>query len=142
MSSSIFLPLTERIVYCDMKRGQRAVYDSTLSAFNRMMKNGLAGRINSIMLEGLLRLRQCCSHPLLLPSSLNPNAVSESVKMDTALKIVEDNVAAGRKTIIFSQFRKTLDVLEDILRGKGIVVVRLDGNTQDRDAPVKVISDR
>lgn len=131
-------PMTERIVYCDMKRGQRAVYDSTLSAFNRMMKNGLAGRINSIMLEGLLRLRQCCSHPLLLPSSLNPNAVSESVKMDTALKIVEDNVAAGRKTIIFSQFRKTLDVLEDILRGKGIVVVRLDGNTQDRDAPVKL----
>lgn len=130
-------PMTERIIYCNMSREQRAVYEKTLAAFNAMLKHGLAGRINSIMLEGLLRLRQCCSHPLLLPSSLNPKAMPESIKMDAALEIVEDNVAAGRKTIIFSQFRKVLDALEEKLGAKGLGVSRLDGNTKDREAPVK-----
>ena len=130
-------PLTERIIYCEMQCEQRAIYEKTLVAFNTMLKRGLAGRINSIMLEALLRLRQCCSSPLLLPSSLNPGALSESVKIDATLRILESDMAFGRKTIIFSQFRRVLDILEKILAERKIGMSRLDGSTLDREAPVK-----
>lgn len=130
-------PMVERIIYCQMSKLQRDVYQNTLSAFRKMLKQGVAARVSSIALEALLRLRQCCSLPLLLPNSLNSQSVSESVKIETAMEIIYDDIRCGRKTILFSQFRMILDVLEKELISRGIGVVRLDGDTVDRECPVK-----
>lgn len=130
-------PMIERIIYCQIPSKQKEIYQDTLSAFRKMLKSGVAARVSSIALEALLRLRQCCSLPLLLPTSLNPRFVSESVKVETAMSIIDDDIRCGRKTIVFSQFRLVLDVIEKQLSLRGIGVVRLDGNTVDREHPVK-----
>ena len=131
-------PLTERIIYCDMRKSQRVIYDKTLFIFRKMLRSGVAARVSSIALEALLRLRQCCSYPLLLPNSLNKGQVSDSIKIDIALDIVEDDMREGRKTIVFAQFKKVLDRIEKDCRCQGVGVVRLDGETVNREVPVKL----
>lgn len=130
-------PLIERIVYCEMGKAQRHVYEATLGAFRRMINSGLSARVSSIALEALLRLRQCCSFPLLLPSALNPESVSESSKLEAAFQIIDDDMRCERKTIVFSQFRMVSDEIERRLTELGIGVARLDGDTIDRDLPVQ-----
>ncbi len=130
-------PMVERIVYCEMGKAQRRVYETTLGAFRRMLSHGVAARVSSIALEAILRLRQCCSFPLLVPTSLNPQAVSESSKLDAAFQIIDEDMRSGRKTIVFSQFRMVSDAIEDRLIKNGIGVARLDGETVDRETPVK-----
>jgi len=54
------------------KRKQKE-YDKLVKIFISAIKSGLFGRIQSITLEGLLRLRQFCSVHQILPSSLLNN---------------------------------------------------------------------
>lgn len=130
-------PMVERVVYCEMGRHQRRVYDTTLGAFRAMLTKGVAARVSSVALEALLRLRQCCSFPLLLPIALNQHSVSESSKLDAALEIIDGDVRNGRKTIVFSQFRKVSDAIQESLVSRHVGSVRLDGETVDRETPVK-----
>lgn len=130
-------PMLERIVYCEMEKAQRRIYETTLGAFQAMLKKGVAARVSSIALEALLRLRQCCSFPLLLPQALNPKSIRDSTKLKTALDIIDEDIRTGRKTIVFSQFRRVSDAIEEELRARGIGSVRLDGDTLDREAPVR-----
>lgn len=129
-------PMLEKIVYCEMGMAQRRVYETTLGAFQQMLKKGVAARISSIALEALLRLRQCCSFPLMLPPALNPNSVSDSSKLKAAFDIIDDNIRNGRKTIVFSQFKRVSDAIDEGLDARGIESVRLDGDTLDRETPV------
>lgn len=130
-------PMVERVVYCEMGRDQRHVYDTTLGAFRAMLAKGVAARVSSVTLEGLLRLRQCCSSPFLLPIALNQHSVRESSKLDAALDIIESDILNRRKTIVFSQFRKVSDAIQERLESRHIGSVRLDGETVDRENPVK-----
>ncbi len=129
-------PMLERIIYCEMGMAQRRVYETTLGAFQAMLKKGVAARVSSIALEALLRLRQCCSFPPLLPSALNPKSVRDSSKLKTALDIIDEDIRNGRKTIVFSQFRRVSDAIEEGLNERDIGSVRLDGDTLDRETPV------
>jgi hypothetical protein len=129
--------MVERIIYCEMGVMQRHVYVTTLGAFRKMLSSGIAARVSSIALEALLRLRQCCSFPLLLPKALNPQQVPDSSKLDATFRIVDEDIMNGRKTIIFSQFRMVSDAIEKGLTERGIGVARLDGDSVDRETPVK-----
>ena len=130
-------PLIEKIIYCEMSNQQRELYETVLIAFRKMLNSGVSARISSIALEALLRLRQSCSHPLLLPPSLNPFHVADSCKLETTYEIIEDNIKNGKKTIVFSQFKKILDLIQEKLEQLNIKYVRLDGTTKDRLSPVQ-----
>lgn len=125
--------LTEVILYCEMGHDQRFVYNNISALFKRLLSGGAAARINSIALEGILRLRQACSLPSALPKSINPGGVSESVKIDRLMNIIDREES---KIIVFSQFKKVLDNIQVRLDGSGIGYSRLDGDTVDRKTPV------
>jgi len=101
-----------------------------------MLKKGVAARVSSIALEALLRLRQCCSFPPLLPPALNPKSIRDSSKLNTALDILDEDMRNGRKTIVFSQFKLVSDAIEEGVSTRGIGSVRLDGDTLNRETPV------
>lgn len=124
-----------------MSSEQRKVYETTLFAFKKMISSGISARVSSIALEALLRLRQCCSYPLLLPPALNSSQISESCKLDAAYKILEDNFNSKKKTIIFSQFTKVLDEVERKMLELDIKTVRLDGSTTERSLPVQLFQE-
>lgn len=126
-------PITYNICYCEMGQRQRVVYERTLKVFASLVKKGIAARVNSIVLEAILRLRQACSSSSLLPKELNKECTRDSVKVVTALDFVRKT---NSKTIIFCQFRGTLNEIQASLEETGILCARIDGDTVDRRTPV------
>src|SRR6185436_17059361 len=83
-------------------------------------------------LEALLRLRQAACHPSLVPGQ----RADTSSKIDRLIESLEEAVADGHKSLIFSQWTSFLDLVEPHLREAGIDFVRLDGTTRDRASVV------
>ena len=129
-------PLIERELLCPLGAEQRALYERVRATFVAGLRGVASGRANTLALEALLRLRQCCAFPALLPHVLNPEGVQASVKADSVLHLVREAVENGLKTIIFSQFTGVLDYFCRIFREEGVSFVRLDGATRNREKPV------
>ena len=72
--------------------------------------SGVSGRIESIALEGLLRLRQVCVTPMLLPDTIYKGLSSLiSSKIQTALDYIEMFRHNNEKVLVFSQFVGALE---------------------------------
>ncbi|MGN6437767.1 MAG: DEAD/DEAH box helicase [Agriterribacter sp.] len=122
---------TESILWCEMNGLQRNVYESILektrgSIFLDIKKNGLAKSKLSI-LQGLTRLRQACSSPLLLPEE-EQQACQESVKTEILLEELM-NITVDHKALVFSQFSSMLQLLAEECRKKGLAYYHFDGQT-------------
>ncbi|MFW8602456.1 DEAD/DEAH box helicase [Desulfobacterota bacterium M19] len=124
--------------YVILSSPEQKLYETIKSTFKNAIQDGASARIPSIALEGLLRLRQCCSLPSLLPTSLNSDKITKASKLSRCLELVNDIIAYNKKILIFSQFTKVLNQLEIKLNEDKISFVRLDGSTQNREAPIKL----
>jgi hypothetical protein len=130
-------PRTVEVISCVLSEKEQKAYERIRTAFSRAIQKGTAARASSIALEALLRLRQFCALPAMLPPTLNPERLGPGTKLETAWILVEDAITAGRKLLVFSQFTAVLDALADRLRSARIEFVRLDGRTRDRKQPVR-----
>ncbi|KAI9329957.1 P-loop containing nucleoside triphosphate hydrolase protein [Obelidium mucronatum] len=83
----------------------------------------------------LLQLRKVCNHPYILPNSepepyINgEHLVLASSKLIFLDKFLPKLFAEGHRVLIFSQFTRMLDILEDFMRLREIAYARLDGRT-------------
>jgi SNF2 family DNA or RNA helicase len=133
--SEVLRQLPEKIVrdiYFPLSEEERSLYDRILGMYQNALKRGTAARIPSIALEGLLRLRQCCSYPAMLPDTLNSGDIKKSTKLFKCIDVIKVAVKSRQKTIVFSQFTAVLDALEDEIDKLHIGKVRLDGSTRER----------
>jgi len=95
---------------------------------------------NSILIiSALLKLRQVCCHPALLPedASTLPTKGIRSAKLDHLLSLVDELAPAGRRILIFSQFTSMLDIIAAELKARNLTYCHLTGSTQDRGEVVK-----
>lgn len=127
---------TERNIYVSLSKDERETYDSVRKVFGKALKDGTSGRVTSIALEALLRLRQACVSVNLLPSSLYKGGRRMSSKMELAIGQI-GQLGEDDKMIIFSQFVQALEELEEYLQERGIAYVTLYGTTTDRETPVE-----
>jgi SNF2 family DNA or RNA helicase len=85
------------------------------------------------ILEALLRMRQACCDPALLPG------VTEEIdacKLDKLEEVLVDLVCNGHKALIFSQWTSLLDRVELRLKELDIEWLRLDGGTRNRQGVI------
>lgn len=128
---------TEKTVYIELTEQERTIYRRVHATILQAFASGLSGRISSIALEGLLRLRQACVSRSLLPSSVCSGAIATpSSKLQTALDYIEQFRSEGRQVLVFSQFVSALHEMEQLLRQRGVRFVTLYGDTRDRSTPV------
>jgi SNF2 family DNA or RNA helicase len=85
------------------------------------------------ILEALLRMRQACCDPSLLPGF---DEEVGSCKLDQLDEMLVELICEDHKALVFSQWTSLLDRVEIRLRELGIPWVRLDGATRDRQAVV------
>ena len=122
----------EEVVYCDMAPAQRKLYESIRYAVKtEIMRMKIFS--GSVVLKGLLLLRECCCHPQLLDEHTNINHVSDSCKMETLHLLVDNLVESGHKVLIFSQFTKMLELIRQELNQYQNIQFYLDGSTVKRD---------
>ena len=135
--------MTEMVVRCDMLPDQRAVYELIRETARRdlaqQMGVGFQGKSTMQVLEALLRLRQACCDPGLLPGEQGKDIGSG--KLDQLESLLVELICGGHKALVFSQWTSLLDRVEIRLKELGIDWVRLDGATRDRQGVVDSFQD-
>jgi superfamily II DNA or RNA helicase len=129
--------LTDVVIRCSMGEEQRALYDAVRAAARADVLRALgAGNVFKplAVLEALLRLRQACCDPALLPIALADQA--PSAKLDKLEEMLIDLLVDDHRVLIFSQWTGLLDRVELRLESLGIKWLRLDGSTRNRGALV------
>jgi SNF2 family DNA or RNA helicase len=122
---------TETILWCNMHRDQQNLYNEIKdqirgSLFLDIKSNGL-GKSKLAVIQGMLKLRQICNSPLLLPVDEQQNC-SQSVKTEVLIQELK-NILGEHKALVFSQFSTMLNLLARDLDKQGISYYHFDGQT-------------
>ncbi|MFF9506338.1 DEAD/DEAH box helicase [Streptomyces sp. NPDC014724] len=94
---------------CDLTEEQQKVYDRLLE---RAIDDGFGSgaQRQARVLAALTGLKQVCNHPGLITDDLDELS-GRSGKLDLCTDIVANNLEAGSPTLIFTQYRRTAELL-------------------------------
>ncbi|MEO8022573.1 DEAD/DEAH box helicase [Polaromonas sp.] len=88
------------------------------------------------ILDALLKLRQVCCDPRLVPVAA-AKKIRQSAKLELLMELLPELLAEGRKVLLFSQFTSMLELIEEELQKRGMPWVKLTGQSQKRDALIE-----
>ncbi len=130
---------TQLLRAIELTGGQRELYESIRVAAHadvrrQIRARGLAGSTIAI-LDALLKLRQVCCDPRLVSVDA-AKGVTGSAKLDVLLELIAQQLADGRRILVFSQFARMLGLISEGLLARGIGHVTLTGQTADRQKPI------
>jgi non-specific serine/threonine protein kinase len=128
-------PKIESVLHVDMTPSQKQLYGQILAevrpkVFDAVKKKGIQGASVSI-LAALLRLRQVCNHPNSI-DALSELPGFDSGKFNLLKDLTTEALEAGRKILLFSQFRGMLSLIRSWLDEVGTQYLYLDGTTRNR----------
>ena len=145
------LPKREtKTILIEFSKEEEEKYKKLVNTFSSALASGLSGRIQSIALEGLLRLRQYCSIHKIVPNTLLTTHDLIDSKINMTHQLIDKILKIKEKVIIFSQFTSSLDELEKLFKEYNYSYLRLDGSTtivnrdkyvnqfQNRDSKVQI----
>ena len=120
---------TESVLWCNMGMAQKEMYEGIKeniksNLFLNIKTDGL-GKSKLAVLQGIMKLKQVCSSPLLLPG--DEQTTVHSVKTDMLLEELAN--LGNHKVLVFSQFTKMLNLLAETFTKKGVSFYQLDGST-------------
>ena len=131
-------PKTETVLECEFSDDEKELYEALmLTSREEVVQKLKAGGSVFSALEMLLRLRQACCHPALVPGQ---DAKSSS-KTDLLLESLEKSISLGHRALVFSQWTSFLDLIEPHFKQKNISYLRLDGSTKNRQEIVQKFQD-
>lgn len=118
---------------------QRDLYESVRLAMHKrvneeLREKGITG-MRILIIDALLKLRQTCCDPRLVKLKM-ADGITDSAKLLTLMDMVPQLVQEGRKILIFSQFRKMLELIEVELQREGLNYAMLTGVTKDRQSEI------
>ena len=130
-------PRSDRAVFNEMEPAQQKFYNKIRDQYRAQLlglldSENTSGQTQMKILEGLLRLRQVCNHPVLVDKAFQ----GRSAKLDALVETMETLQSEGHKALIFSQFTQMLALVRKELDERQIPYVYLDGSTRDRQQRV------
>ncbi len=118
----------EKIVYSQMGREQRKLYDANLqqllASLNQQSQEEFRTGKLQILAE-LTKLRQLCCDPAMVYE----NYTGEAAKVDACIELIKSAVAGENQLLLFSQFTTALDIIAARLSREGIPYYMLTGST-------------
>ncbi|MDQ6992442.1 MAG: SNF2-related protein [Mariprofundus sp.] len=131
---------TEIIQTISLDKKQAALYESIRISMEEKVRQTIASkglaRSHITILDALLKLRQVCCDPRLLPLK-HAQTVQESAKLELLMQLLPEMVDEGRRILLFSQFTKMLGIIENELSSRKISYSKLTGQTRNRDAAIE-----
>src|SRR5699024_8609957 len=123
----------ENNIYLDLPEKQKQLYVSVLKETEKEIEELIAtsGFASSRfkILQLLTKLRQICINPHVLYE----NYEGESIKTEKILEMIKDYVKEHHKILIFSSFKRILDLLKQDLEKAKISFYSIDGSTKSKD---------
>jgi non-specific serine/threonine protein kinase len=121
-----------------MNSEQKKVYNMLREYYKGLIENTLEEKgieKSAIQIfEALLRLRQAALFPSLVSDEYKD---VESIKFETLKDLMEEIIEEKHKVLLFSQFVKSLKIIEDEVKRKNIKYSYIDGQTKKRDVQIK-----
>lgn len=130
---------SEQVLFCEMSTAEKQFYAAIREKYRaslteKIESGGGLAKNKLHVLEALLRLRQAACHAGLV----DPRRKSEpSAKLQLLLNHIKEVTQEGHKALVFSQFTSLLSLVRTNLEEEGIHYEYLDGQTEDRKAPVE-----
>jgi SNF2 family DNA or RNA helicase len=156
-------PKIEQVLYCELSATQAALYrrvqeESERALIDLETSGASENSLRLATLTQLLRLRQVCCDPRLLPNSKgqNPNAKSpdalseiqnpnskienpiDSAKLDAFRELLSEAVDDGHRLLVFSQFTSLLALLRTELEMQELELCYLDGSMTQKARQAEV----
>ncbi len=126
----------ETLSMVSLEGKQADLYETIRLATEKSVRDALAdkglARSQIQVLDALLKLRQVCCDPRLVPTEA-ARKVKQSAKLDLLMEILPEMLAEGRKVLLFSQFTSMLELIEQELVKRKIKWVKLTGQSKKRD---------
>jgi Superfamily II DNA/RNA helicases, SNF2 family len=98
----------EMTVFCGLATEQAKLYQKIVEMSIAELESAEGIQRRGMILALLVRLKQLCNHPALLMAKQNPKALGiksqESGKLQRLLEMLEEVVAEGDRSLIFTQF--------------------------------------
>ena len=116
----------ERIVSAEMGDEQRKIYDALKKEASDALE---AGSKAFDILPYLTRLRQICIDPGMYLESFH----GRGSKMEMLSTLIPEMLHSGHRILVFSQFVKALEALEEVLSEARIPVYKLTGDTPAKE---------
>ena len=128
-------PKTELVHLIELHTAQKDLYETVRATMNKRVREAIAARGGSdfqmVFLDALLKLRQICCDPRLLPDEF-ANTIHESAKLDFLTDLLAVLIEEGRRILLFSQFTSMLALIEEHLVKEKIPYLKLTGASKDR----------
>lgn len=141
---------TEYVIKIELSAWQRMVY-TQIKEQGLLTEDPTAGKMaKKALMNTMMELRKICNHPYLflhhnneLLENINECIYKSSGKFEFLDRIIPKLLLCNHKILIFSQMTRLMDVLEKYFHYKGILYLRLDGNTKadDRGSQIQLFSD-
>ena len=132
-------PKTELIHLVELHTAQKDLYETVRAMMDKRVRQAIAasglGESRIVFLDALLKLRQICCHPRLLPPEF-ATTVAESAKLDFLAELLAVLLEEGRRMLVFSQFTSMLALIAGHLDRVGVRYLQLTGASKDRGALV------
>jgi superfamily II DNA or RNA helicase len=128
-------PKTELVHLIELHTDQKDLYETVRATMDKRVREAIASRgadgFQMVFLDALLKLRQICCDPRLLPEDF-ATTVRHSAKLDFLTELLELLIEEGRRILLFSQFTTMLSLIEDHLVRNKIGYLKLTGASKDR----------
>jgi len=139
-------PKTELLRTASFDARQARLYESIRLTMEKKVRQAIASkglaRSHIIVLEALLKLRQVCCDPRLLPNGTRGASGAPSAKFDLLFELLPEMLEEGRRVLLFSQFTTMLGLIERELERRGIGYAKLTGQTRKRDQAIETFRRR
>jgi len=122
----------ENNIFVELTTEQKKIYLAELEKVNREIDTALSEggitKVRFLILKLLTKLRQICIDPRLAFESYTGG----SGKMEEFVKTVNELVSNGHKILIFTSFKKALELSRNELSKKGITSYVIDGSVSSK----------
>ncbi len=134
-------PKTELLRTVALESKQALLYESVRLTMEKKVRKSIArrglARSHIVVLEALLKLRQVCCDPRLLPAATHGAPAAGSAKFNLLFELLPELLEEGRRILLFSQFTTMLGLIEREVKRRGMAYAKLTGKTRKRDAAIE-----
>jgi superfamily II DNA or RNA helicase len=126
-------PMTVLVQRIPLQGRQRQLYESVRIGADHLVRRLLKdseifGSGLMSVLDAMLKLRQVCCDPRLVPGIAFPQGM-EAAKLEWIREKVPEMIAQGRTILVFSQFTGMLDLIEAAMAELQVPLMKLTGET-------------
>ncbi|NQZ58277.1 MAG: SNF2 helicase associated domain-containing protein [Lentisphaeraceae bacterium] len=129
-------PKQEQILYCEFNDEQKSIYSALARDAGSLVGENQLNKKRFAALALLMRLRQVCCHPTLVPGVKEERGEVNSAKFELLKELLYEILDSSHRVLIFSQFTSMLKIIAGWLKDEGVIFEYLDGSTTNRQEKV------